>query len=52
MFMRKGSNNKERISITINPILLDKLKKKLSKRMIKLSTYIEYLVNEDLKNEK
>lgn len=50
--MQKGSGTKVRISITIDSPLMDKLKKKLSKRMTKVSNYIEYLVKEDLENDK
>jgi hypothetical protein len=47
--MRKGSGTKERISVTIDKNLSDSLRKKLSKKMIKVSNYIEYLLKEDLK---
>jgi len=50
--MKKGSGTKTRISVTVDDKLADKLKKKLEKRMIKISNYIEYLIKEDLKNEK
>jgi len=50
--MRKGSGTKTRVSVTINNEMMDKLKKKLEKRMIKVSNYIEHLIKEDLKSEK
>ncbi len=50
--MRKGSGTKTRISATIDDKLIEKLKKKLASRMIKVSNYIEHLIEEDLKNEK
>lgn len=50
--MRKGSGTKTRISVTIDESAAIKLKKKLSKKMIKISNYIEYLIEEDLKRSK
>jgi len=50
--MEKGSGTKTRISVTIDDELVKKLKKKLAKRMTKVSNYVEYLIREDLKNEK
>ena len=49
--MQKGSGTKARFSLTIDSKLYEKLKKKLSKKMIKVSNYVEYLIMEDLKNE-
>ncbi len=50
--MRKGSGTKTRISMTIDESIAEKLKTKLSKKMIKISNYIEYLIEEDLKRSK
>jgi predicted DNA binding CopG/RHH family protein len=47
--MRKGSGTKTHISVTLESKLVEKLKKKLAKRMIKVSNYIEHLIDEDLK---
>lgn len=45
--MRKGSGTKTVVSITIDKKVLKELKLKLSKKMIKLSNYIEYLIVND-----
>jgi len=49
--MQKGSGTKTQLSITVDKKLADKLRKKLSKKMVKISTYIEYLIERDV-NEK
>ncbi|MCB9358376.1 hypothetical protein H6503_00435 [Candidatus Woesearchaeota archaeon] len=49
--MHKGTT-KSRISVTIDSKLLEKLQSRLKKKMIKTSTYIEYLIERDIKNEK
>jgi hypothetical protein len=49
--MQKGTGTKSRISITLDSKTLSALKKKLSPKLVKVSNYIEYLVQEDLKNE-
>lgn len=50
--MPKGNKSKSQLSITVDTHLVEKLRKKLSRKMIKTSTYIEYLIAKDLKNEK
>ena len=50
--MIKGSGTKERISITLDKALVNKINKNCEQRIMKVSNYIEKLIQIGLKNEK
>lgn len=50
--MKKGSGTKTRISITIDTALVNQINKKCEDRLMKVSNYIEKLIEIGLKNEK
>jgi len=50
--MRKGSGTKERISITLDKNLLNKIDKTCKENYMKVSNYIEKLIKIGMKNEK
>ncbi len=50
--MKKGSGTKERISITLDKNIVKELNKRCEKRLMKVSNYIEKLIETGLKNEK
>ncbi|MEA2038155.1 MAG: hypothetical protein U9O94_11715 [Nanoarchaeota archaeon] len=50
--MRKGSGTKERISITLDEKLVSEINRKCEKRLMKVSNYIERLIEVGLKYEK
>ena len=50
--MKKGSGTKERISITLDKALVKDINKKCKARLMKVSNYIEKLIEIGLKHEK
>lgn len=50
--MPKGPITKTRISITLDSNLLESIKKECDKRTMKLSSYLEKLINIGVKNER
>lgn len=50
--MKKGSGTKERISITLDKKLFGEISKECEKRLMKVSNYVERLIEIGLKNEK
>ena len=50
--MKKGSGTKEKISITLNKSLVNQINKNCEQRIMKVSNYIEKLIQIGLKNEK
>ncbi len=50
--MKKGSGTKERISITLDKALVRELNKKCEQRLMKVSNYIEKLIQIGLNHEK
>ena len=50
--MRKGSGTKERISITLDKGIVKDINKKCEHRLMKVSNYIEKLIEIGLKHER
>ncbi|MBU1005164.1 MAG: ribbon-helix-helix domain-containing protein [Nanoarchaeota archaeon] len=50
--MKKGSGTKTRISITLDKKLAKELDELCKKRLMKVSNYVERLIQTGLKNEK
>lgn len=50
--MRKGSGTKTRISITLDKNLAKELDSLCEKRLMKVSNYVEKLIETGIKNEK
>ncbi|MEA2038154.1 MAG: hypothetical protein U9O94_11710 [Nanoarchaeota archaeon] len=50
--MKKGSGTKTRISITLDRGLFKKIDKKCEERLMKVSNYVEKLIEVGLENEK
>jgi hypothetical protein len=49
--MPKKKITKDKISITVDKMLLKKLQKRCDERLMKVSTYIEHLIREGMERE-